>query len=52
MALGWPPMTMPFPLAKGVGTTGLKPGQKVRFTLEKRGEDTVITAIHPEDARP
>ncbi|HEX5359943.1 MAG TPA: efflux RND transporter periplasmic adaptor subunit [Fluviicoccus sp.] len=50
--LGWPPMTMPFPLAKGVGTTGLKPGQKVRFTLEKRGEDTVITAIHPEDARP
>jgi Cu(I)/Ag(I) efflux system membrane fusion protein len=51
-ALGWPAMTMPFPLAKGVSTTGLKPGQKVRFMLEERGDDTVITAIHAEDARP
>lgn len=51
-ALDWPAMTMPFPLAKGVSTRGLHTGQKVLFTLEKRGDDAVIIAIRPDGAKP
>ena len=50
-ALGWPSMTMDFPLAEGVSLKGLKPGDKVRFTLRKDGTRVLVTSIARE-ARP
>lgn len=32
-AIGWPAMTMDFPVAPGVDITGLAPGRQVEFTL-------------------
>ena len=46
-ALGWPAMTMDLPLAEGVLTEGLKPGDKVTFDLGKHNDDYLITAIRP-----
>ena len=37
-ALGWPAMTMDFPVAKGAKLDGLKPDSKIRFRL-RQGED-------------
>lgn len=44
-ALDWPAMTMPFAVNPTVVTTGLKKGQTIQFTLEKKGDDFVITSI-------
>lgn len=44
-ALDWPAMTMPFTLAKGVSTKGLKPAQRVQFVLEKHNDEMVITRL-------
>lgn len=44
-ALEWPAMTMPFALDKSASTQGLKKGQRVEFTLEKRGDDLVIVRL-------
>ena len=46
-ALGWLSMTMDLPLAEGVVTEGLKPGDKVTFDLAKSNDDYLITAIRP-----
>lgn len=37
-ALGWPPMTMDFPVAPSVDLKSIKPGSRVNFTL-KKGDD-------------
>lgn len=34
-AIGWPSMTMDFPVAASVDLTGLRPGARVTFTIEK-----------------
>jgi Cu(I)/Ag(I) efflux system membrane fusion protein len=44
-ALKWPAMTMPFRLAKPDLAQGLKPGDKVSFSLRSQGDGFVITAI-------
>jgi Cu(I)/Ag(I) efflux system periplasmic protein CusF len=47
-ALNWPPMKMDFSVKKGVALSGLKSGQKVKFSLIKSGEyDYMITTITP-----
>jgi Cu(I)/Ag(I) efflux system membrane fusion protein len=43
--LKWPPMTMPFLLAKPTLLHGLKAGQTVQFRFAKQGSDFVVTAI-------
>ena len=47
-ALGWPSMTMDFPVAPSVDLKALKPGSRVNFTLEK-GEDgmPVVQSVRP-----
>jgi Cu(I)/Ag(I) efflux system membrane fusion protein len=52
-ALGWPTMTMDFPVAKGVKLGELRPEIKVRFRV-REGEDGryVIDAIEPTRIRP
>jgi Cu(I)/Ag(I) efflux system periplasmic protein CusF len=47
-AIGWPAMTMDFPVAPSVDFRGLKPGMRVNFTIE-RGEGGMyeIRAIVP-----
>jgi Cu(I)/Ag(I) efflux system membrane fusion protein len=49
-ALKWPPMTMPFPLARPDLAQGLKPGDKVRFKFRQQGDENLVTAI--EKVRP
>jgi Cu(I)/Ag(I) efflux system membrane fusion protein len=44
-ALKWPGMTMPFQLAQPALGKGLKPGDKVHFTVRQQGDAAVITAI-------
>ena len=46
--LGWPPMTMDFPVAPSVNLKSIKPGARVNFTLEK-GEDgmPIIQSVSP-----
>lgn len=46
--LGWPPMTMDFPVAPAVNLKAIKPGTKVDFTLEK-GDDgmPVVQSVTP-----
>ncbi|MBF0382897.1 MAG: copper-binding protein [Magnetococcales bacterium] len=47
-ALNWPPMRMDFAVRQGVALAGLKPGQKVSFSLMKSGEyEYVVTKITP-----
>ena len=42
-----PAMTMAFPVRDAAALDRLKPGDKVRFALEKAGEDLVVTRIEP-----
>jgi len=51
-ALDWPAMTMPFGVADGVDLSGLTPGQRIRFWLEKRGDDLVIGRVAPAGGQP
>jgi Cu/Ag efflux protein CusF len=47
-ALGWPPMTMDFPVASTVDLNAIKPGAKVNFTLDKGSDGMpVIDTIAP-----
>jgi len=45
--LDMPAMTMAFPVKDAAALDKLKPGDKVRFALEKAGEDLVVTRIEP-----
>ena len=47
-SLGWPAMTMDFPVAPSVDLKAVKPGSRVNFTLEK-GKDgmPVVQSITP-----
>ncbi len=47
-ALEWPAMTMDFQVAEGVDIASLEPEQRIMFTLEKKGDRYVITAIHAQ----
>jgi Cu(I)/Ag(I) efflux system periplasmic protein CusF len=42
-----PAMTMAFPVKNAAELDKLKPGDKVRFALEKSGEDLVVSRIEP-----
>lgn len=46
--LGWPPMTMDFPVAASVNLKAIKPGSQINFSLGK-GEDgmPVVQSIEP-----
>ncbi len=44
-AYDMPPMTMPFPVKDPALLAKVKAGDKVRFALEKAGDDLVITRI-------
>lgn len=46
-AYDMPAMTMAFPVKDPAMLTKVKQGDKVRFGLEKAGEDLVITRIEP-----
>lgn len=46
-AFDMPAMTMPFPVKDPALLAKVKAGDKVRFALEKSGEDLVITRIEP-----
>jgi Cu/Ag efflux protein CusF len=48
-ALGWPAMTMEFPVAPSVDLTRIKPGNRVDFTLEKKGDGGMyeIQSVQP-----
>ena len=47
-ALGWPPMTMDFPVAPSVNLGAIKSGAKVNFTLDKGSDGMpVIDTITP-----
>jgi Cu(I)/Ag(I) efflux system membrane fusion protein len=48
-AISWPAMTMAFAMTKAVSVTSLKPGQHIRFGLEKHGDDFVVNHV---DATP
>jgi Cu/Ag efflux protein CusF len=46
--IGWPPMTMEFPVAPSVDLNAIKPGTRVNFTIEKQPSGTYeIKAITP-----
>jgi len=50
-AIGWPAMTMDFPVAPGVDITGLAPGRQVEFTLAPRPGASggyVVTRVVPK----
>lgn len=44
-ALGWPAMTMDFRVADGSQLKNLKSGDRVKFEIEKRGEQYVATRV-------
>jgi Cu/Ag efflux protein CusF len=46
-AFDMPAMTMAFPVNDAAALEKLKPGDKVRFALDKAGEDLVVTRIEP-----
>ncbi len=46
-ALGWPDMTMDFPLAESIDTGLLRTGAKVRFALEQSPAGYVIVSVKP-----
>jgi Cu(I)/Ag(I) efflux system protein CusF len=51
-ALGWPPMTMDFPVAPSVNLDAIKPGAKVVFTLDKGSDGMpVIDTMTPAGGR-
>ena len=45
--LGWPGMTMTFPVKERAQLGKIKPGEEVDFKLAKEGERYVITDIRP-----
>ena len=50
--IGWPAMTMEFPVAPSVDLTAIKPGTRVNFTIEQQpGGMYEIRAITPAGAR-
>ena len=50
--IGWPAMTMEFPVAPAVDLTAIKPGTRVNFTIEQQpGGMYEIRAIAPAGAR-
>jgi Cu/Ag efflux protein CusF len=46
-SVGMPPMTMVFSVADAALLEGLKAGDKVRFQVEKRGNQYVVTELQP-----
>jgi Cu/Ag efflux protein CusF len=47
-AIGWPSMTMDFPVAPSVNLSAVKPGARVNFTIEKgKGGMYEIQAVSP-----
>jgi Cu/Ag efflux protein CusF len=51
--IGWPAMTMEFPVAPSIDLTAIKPGTRVNFTIEQQpGGMYEIRAIAPAGARP
>ncbi|WP_223879162.1 copper-binding protein [Chitinimonas arctica] len=48
--LGMPPMTMVFKVSDPALLASAKPGDKIRFSVEKRAEGFVVTSIQPADA--
>jgi Cu/Ag efflux protein CusF len=51
--IGWPAMTMEFPVAPSIDLTAIKPGTHVNFTIEQQpGGMYEIRAIAPAGARP
>src|SRR5262249_40259314 len=50
--IGWPAMTMEFPVAPSIDLTAIKPGTRVNFTIEQQpGGMYEIRAITPAGAR-
>jgi Cu/Ag efflux protein CusF len=50
--IGWPAMTMEFPVAPSIDLTAIKPGTRVNFTIEQQpGGMYEIRAITPVGAR-
>jgi Cu/Ag efflux protein CusF len=51
--IGWPAMTMEFPVAPSIDLKSIKPGTRVNFTIEQQpGGMYEILAIAPAGARP
>ena len=48
--LGWPSMTMDFTVRDNVDLSAVKTGERIHFSLEKDGDNYVITAIHAMDS--
>ena len=48
--LGWPSMTMDFTARDNVDLSAVKTGERIHFSLEKDGDNYVITAIHAMDS--
>jgi Cu/Ag efflux protein CusF len=50
-AIGWPSMTMDFPVAASVNLGAVKPGARVNFTIEKgKGDMYEIQSVSPAGA--
>jgi Cu/Ag efflux protein CusF len=51
-SLGWPAMTMEFPVAPSVDLSRIKPGSRVNFTLEKKGAAGMVEvqSVQPAEA--
>ncbi len=51
-AIGWPAMTMEFPVAPSVDLNRIKPGSHVDFTLEKKGDAGMyeVRSVQPAGA--
>lgn len=45
--LDMPPMTMVFRVKEGGLLTGIKPGDRVRFTVDKVGGDYTVLSLEP-----
>jgi len=50
-ALGWPAMTMDFPVSPDVDLATLKPGMRVNFTLVHGNSGMVVDSIRPLASR-
>jgi Cu(I)/Ag(I) efflux system protein CusF len=51
-ALGWPAMTMDFPVAPNVDLRSVKPGSRINFSLEKgKGGMYEIRSLQPESGK-
>jgi len=46
-ALGWPAMTMDFPVGNEVNLTNLQPGMRVKFTLVHSNNGMVVDTMQP-----